>query len=74
LRFAACSAHETCVCNQFRRPGRDIEDCSSGNNNNQTVSWQFDVLTPVWVTGLGWFDQGAGGLGTAHTVDIWAPN
>lgn len=46
----------------------------SGNNNNQTVGWQFDVLTPVWVTGLGWFDQGANGLGTAHTVGIWAPN
>ncbi|HKF68856.1 MAG TPA: PEP-CTERM sorting domain-containing protein [Vicinamibacterales bacterium] len=46
----------------------------SGNNNNQTVGWQFDVLTPVWVTALGWFDQGANGLGTAHTVGIWAPN
>jgi Domain of unknown function (DUF4082) len=46
----------------------------SGDNNNQTVGWQFDVLTPVWVTGLGWFDQGANGLGTAHTVGIWAPD
>jgi PEP-CTERM motif len=46
----------------------------SGANQNQTVGWQFDVLTPVVVSGLGWFDQGANGLGTAHTVGIWAPN
>ena len=46
----------------------------SGTNQNQTVGWQFDVLVPVVVTGLGWFDQGANGLGTAHTVGIWAPN
>ncbi len=46
----------------------------SGNNQNQTVGWQFDVMTPVVVSGLGWFDEGANGLGTAHTVGIWAPN
>jgi hypothetical protein len=45
-----------------------------GANQNQTVGWQFDVVTPVVVSGLGWFDEGANGLGTAHTVGIWAPN
>lgn len=46
----------------------------SGTNNNQTVGWQFDVVSPVVVTGLGWFDQGGNGLGTAHTVGIWGPS
>ena len=43
----------------------------SGNNANQTVGWEFDVLSPITVTGLGWFDQGADGLQMAHTVGIW---
>jgi hypothetical protein len=45
----------------------------SGNNQNQSVGWQFDVLSPITVTGLGWFDENADGLSTGHTVGIWNP-
>jgi hypothetical protein len=46
---------------------------TGGANQGQSVGWQFDVLAPVSVTGLGWFDEGANGLGVAHTVGIWSP-
>jgi hypothetical protein len=41
------------------------------NNQDQSVGWQFDVLSPVMVTGLGWFDEGGDGLVTAHMVGVW---
>lgn len=44
---------------------------TSGTNSNQSVGWQFDVLSPISVTGLGWYDQGQDGLGVAHEVGIW---
>jgi hypothetical protein len=44
---------------------------SSGFQSNQSVGWQFNVTAPVTVTGLGWFDEGANGLGREHTVGIW---
>jgi hypothetical protein len=44
---------------------------SGGANQNQSVGWQFDVLAPITVTGLGWFDENADGLGAGHTVGIW---
>jgi hypothetical protein len=47
---------------------------ASGANSNMSVGWQFDVLFPVSVTGLGWFDEGANGLGREHTVGVWAPD
>jgi hypothetical protein len=43
----------------------------SGANQNQNVGWQFDVLTALTVTGLGWFDEGQNGLGISHEVGIW---
>ncbi len=43
----------------------------SATNYNQTVGWEFDVLSPITVTGLGWYDQGLDGLPEAHTVGIW---
>jgi hypothetical protein len=46
---------------------------TSGNNQDQSVGWQFDVLSPLPVTALGWFDEGANGLAVAHTVGVWAP-
>jgi hypothetical protein len=46
----------------------------SGLNQNQSVGWQFNVVTSITVTGLGWYDDGANGLATAHTVGIWAPD
>src|SRR4051794_36051389 len=39
-----------------------------GTNQEQSVGWQFNVLTPITVTGLGWFDDGRDGLATAHTI------
>ncbi|MEX0679646.1 MAG: hypothetical protein WD063_21430 [Pirellulales bacterium] len=45
----------------------------SGTNQDQSVGWQFDVLNPITVVGLGWFDEGANGLGRSHTVGIWNP-
>jgi Domain of unknown function (DUF4082) len=47
---------------------------STGNNLNHTVGWQFNVTTPVTVTGLGWFDAGGNGLAVGHTVGIWDPS
>jgi hypothetical protein len=42
-------------------------------NGDQTVGWQFNVLSPVAVTGLEWYDAAGTGLNTAHTVGIWNP-
>ncbi len=52
----------------------DASGGSSGSNSDQSVGWQFDVLAPIAVTGLGWFDAGGGGLAVGHRVGIWAPN
>ncbi len=46
----------------------------SGNNNDQSVGWQFNVLAGITVNGLSWWDDGAPGINAAgHTVGIWAP-
>jgi hypothetical protein len=42
-------------------------------NGNQTVGWQFNVLSPLTATGLEWYDAAGTGLNTAHTVGIWNP-
>ncbi|TWU06785.1 PEP-CTERM motif protein [Symmachiella macrocystis] len=52
-------------------------DTSTGNNGvnlNQSVGWQFDVINPITVTGLSWFDENQDGLSVGHTVGIWAPD
>ena len=49
----------------------DTATASSASNFNQTVGWEFDVVSTTSVTGLGWYDQGADGLQLAHTVGIW---
>jgi len=43
----------------------------SGDNYNQTVGWEFDVLSTITVDGLGWFAEGAAGLPTSHEIGIW---
>ncbi|MDD5556975.1 MAG: DUF4082 domain-containing protein [bacterium] len=48
--------------------GRDV------GNGPFSVGWRFDVLQPVTVTGLGWYDQGGDGLEEAHTVGLWGPD
>ena len=45
----------------------------SGNQNDQTIGWSFDVLSPITVSGLGWYDPSGAGLAFAHTVGIWDP-
>src|ERR1700730_14870335 len=42
-------------------------------NADQTVGWQFNVLSPLTATGLEWYDAAGTGLSTAHTVGIWSP-
>jgi hypothetical protein len=42
-------------------------------NGDQTVGWQFNVLSPLTATGLEWYDAAGTGLNTAHTVGIWSP-
>jgi hypothetical protein len=42
-------------------------------NADQTVGWQFNVLSPVTVTALEWYDSAGTGLSRAHTVGIWGP-
>lgn len=44
---------------------------TNGLNRGQTVGWSFDVLDPISVTGLGWYDENQDGLGVAHEVGIW---
>lgn len=41
------------------------------NFNTLTIGWQFNVLSPTSVDGLGWFDQGLDGLQQEHEVGIW---
>lgn len=47
--------------------GRDV------GNGPFTVGWTFDVLKPVTVTGLGWYDRDGDGLAAAHRVGLWGP-
>jgi hypothetical protein len=49
----------------------NTSSAGSAINNNQTVGWEFDVLSSVTVTGLGWYDQGLNGLADSHEVGIW---
>ena len=44
---------------------------SAGSEFDQTVGWQFTVLSSITLTGLGWFDQNGDGLQMAHEVGIW---
>jgi hypothetical protein len=45
----------------------------SGLNNNQSVGWQFNVLSPITILDLEWYDPSRTGLSTAHTVGVWSP-
>jgi hypothetical protein len=46
---------------------------SCGNNAGQSVGWQFDVLNPISVGAMSWFDDGQDGLDLAHEIAIWDP-
>ena len=47
---------------------------SKRSAQNQSVGWQFNVTSPVTVTHLAWYDDGADGLVTDHPVGLWSPN
>ena len=49
----------------------DTTTALTGANFDQTVGWEFNVVSAITVTGLGWYDQGADGLQLAHMVGIW---
>jgi hypothetical protein len=42
-------------------------------NQNQDVGWQFNVVSPITVSDLEWFDSTGTGLSVAHMVGIWSP-
>jgi hypothetical protein len=47
---------------------------SAGTNSDQSVGWQFNVLSGITVDGLGWYDFGFDGLSLGRTVGIWSPS
>jgi hypothetical protein len=53
-------------------------DFSDVPGNRTTASWslgwQFDVLRPIWVTRLGFYDDLKNGLQETHEVGIWDSN
>lgn len=46
----------------------------TGLNRDQTVGWEFNVVEPVAVTHLAWFDQDQNGLSSSHRVGLWDPD
>ena len=50
----------------------DTTTALTAGNFDQTVGWEFNVLSPITVTGLGWYNQGANGLELSHMVGIWS--
>jgi hypothetical protein len=53
----------------------DFDESSGldGIQNPQTVGWQFDVLEPIIVTGLTWYDEFQDGLLLSHETGLWNP-
>jgi hypothetical protein len=46
---------------------------ASGANQDQSVGWQFNVVSSLTVNDLEWYDPTRNGLSTAHMVGIWNP-
>src|ERR1041385_6359444 len=46
---------------------------SSGNENDQTIGWSFNVTSTIIVGGLGWYAPNGAGLALSHMVGIWDP-
>jgi hypothetical protein len=76
--FSSCAATAlglSCAASTWAAPALTFTPGAfTAGNNNQSVGWQFDVLAPTTVTGLGWFDDNADGLSLAHQVGIWDPS
>lgn len=41
------------------------------DNTNGMYGWAFQVLEPISVTGLAWYDEGQNGLVQGHEVGLW---
>ena len=76
--FSSCAATAlglSCAASAWATPALTFTPGTfTAANSNQSVGWQFDVLAATTVTGLGWFDDNADGLGLAHQVGIWDPS
>jgi hypothetical protein len=44
-----------------------------GVHLNRALGWRFNVLQPIIVDGLGWFDENGDGLLFGHRIGIWSP-
>lgn len=53
----------------FTSPGEYLNYGYPFNN----VGWEFDVLEPVEVVALGYYDHNADGLAASHPVGLWDP-
>lgn len=42
------------------------------NDHGYTLGYQFDAITDLYVTSLGYFDLGGDGLAVSHDVGLWA--
>src|SRR5215469_4064480 len=64
------------VCAVFADPVLTFDPSGGGSAShfNQSVGWEFDVLNPLTVTGLGWWDETGNGIPMSHMVGIWAPD
>ena len=52
----------------------DASSGLTGANSDQSVGWQFDVLSSITVSELTWFDEGLYGLSSRHEIGIWDAN
>lgn len=41
------------------------------DNTNGMYGWAFQVLEPISVTGLAWYDEGQNGLVQGHEIGLW---
>lgn len=46
--------------------------CAACQNNNERIGWDFDVLEPLVVTGLGWYSSN--GIHWYHHIWLYDPN
>lgn len=51
----------------------DVTSGGTAGNNDQTVGWEFDVLSTITVTHLAFYDEGQNGLTQSREVGLWDP-
>ena len=68
----------TVVCSSLRACGAsgpivDADSSQSWNemHGNGMVGWTFNLLQPLTITGVGWYDDGQDGLSRAFQVGLW---